>query len=107
MQSGAMRTSRCFPRATTASHVSSHEVDGGQRRNPQVGRRQLPTGERVVQAVRRAQDDVSLGHRPPPAQARSRSPRGVGWKPAAASADASGESATGAPSARSTCSRPS
>ena len=40
-------------------------------------------------------------------QPRSRSPRGVAWKPASSSARPSGESSTPAPSARSTVSRPS
>lgn len=49
---------------------------------------------------------VLLILRRPADQARSRSPRGVGWKPADSSAAASGESPIDAPSARSTVSLP-
>jgi drug/metabolite transporter (DMT)-like permease len=49
---------------------------------------------------------VTVALRGPADQARSRRPRGVGWKPADSSAAASGESAIAAPSARSTVSFP-
>lgn len=50
---------------------------------------------------------VAVALRDPAGQARSRSPRGVGWKPADSSAAASGESLMASPSARSTVSLPS
>jgi drug/metabolite transporter (DMT)-like permease len=50
---------------------------------------------------------VTVALRAPDGQERSRSPRGVGWKPADSSAAASGESLIASPSARSTVSLPS